>query len=213
MNLIRVAAIASAIALLAGVASAKACEGKNVLFEDQFTELAPTWDADPNDAKLDNGKLVVSVKPDWLIAVANTFQVYDDIDFCVDVTPTKDTSDAANSEGGVVFWFLDYSNFYTFEIDGQGEASVWRKQRGKWLKQVPWMKAPGLKSGTDATNTLRVVTVGNQATFYANGQKFQSLKGTPPEVQQIGILVGSPKKSGAGFSFSNLKVTEPEKSG
>ncbi|HZP19935.1 MAG TPA: family 16 glycoside hydrolase [Bauldia sp.] len=202
---------AAAVALLVGAGAARACEGSTVLFEDSFTELQSTWDGSPDEVKVEDGKLHLTTKPDWTVWVPNTAGFYDDIDMCVDVT-TVEAADPKTNFAGLVFWYSDDKNFYSFEFDASGNASVWRMQRGKWLKQVSWNEVPALKKGNGETNQMRVVTVGNQATFYLNGTKFASLKGAPPDGgQEVGVIGYSPKAGSADYAFANFKITEPSK--
>ena len=74
-----------------------------------------------------------------------------------------------------------------------GKASVWRRQRGKWLAQVDWQDAEGAPPGDGAINELRVKTSDTDATFYLNDKEFKKIEGTPPDKgQQIGIFAASP---------------------
>lgn len=203
-------AIATAVLVLIGAGAGQACEGKKVLFEDNFNELQSTWDGSPNEVKVEDGRMVVSSKADWTVWVPNTASVYDDIDMCVDVT-TVEAVDPKTNFVGLVFWYADDKNFYTVETDASGNASIWRKQRGKWLEQINWTKVPTLHIGDGAMNRLRVVTKGNTATFYINGQMFKGITGQPPENgQEIGVIAYSPKKGPATYAFDNVKITQPE---
>ena len=153
--------------------------------------------------------MVLSAKPENWLSVPNSASVYDDIDMCVDVTTIK-AVDPEASFVGLVFWYGDDRNFYTFEIGAKGEASAWRLQRGKWLKQVGWVNVSSLRGGDGATNRLRVVTVGHVATLYVNGEKFKDMKGqAPADGQQIGVISSSSKKGVASYAFDNLKITAP----
>jgi hypothetical protein len=212
MGGLRDAAMATAMLVLVGAAAAQACEGKRVLFEDRFdeNELQSTWDGSPDEVKLQDGRMIVTTKPDWTVWVPNTASLYDDIDMCVDVT-TVQAVDPATNRVGLVFWYTDDKNFYTLETDASGNASVWRKQRGKWLEQVSWAKEPALHTGDGATNQLRVVTKGNAATVYINGEKFKDITGQPPDNgQEIGVIAYSPKKGAATYAFANVKITQPD---
>jgi hypothetical protein len=202
-----------AIALLAVIGAgtaAGACEGSKVLFEDSFAELQPTWDVSPDVGKVEDGQLVITSKADWTVWVPSTASVYDDIDMCADVT-TVAAIDPSTNYVGLVFWYQDDDNFYTVEISAAGTASMWRKQRGKWLEQFSWTKEAAVRGGDGTTNQLRVVTKGNDASFYVNGDKVAEIKGQPPQNgQQIGLIAYSPKKGVATYAFANVKITAPD---
>jgi len=205
-------AIAAALCVLVGASGADACQGKKVLFEDHFdgNQLQSTWDASSKEVKLEEGRMVVSTQADWALWVPNTAGLYDDIDMCVDVT-TVEAVDPTTNYVGLVFWYTDDKNFYTVEIDAGGDASIWRKQRDKWLAQVGWTKDTDVHPGDGATNQLRIVTKGHAATFYINGVKFKEITGQPPENgQEIGVIAYSPKKGAATYAFANVEVTQPE---
>ena len=210
MRELRDGAIATAVLLLIGAGAAQACDGKKVLFEDQFNELQSTWGASPDAVKLEDGRMVVSSKANRSVWLPNTAAVYDDIDMCVDVT-TVEAVDPKTNSVGLIFWYADDKDFYAVETDASGNASIWRQQRGKWLKQVAWTKVPSLHVGDGATNQLRLVTKGSLATIYMNGEKFRDVNGQPPDKgQEIGVIAYSPKKGPATYAFANVKVTQPE---
>ncbi len=202
----------SAVALLlfcAGIVPAAAvCPGLNVLFEDRFDAPQPTWTTD-SAAKIENGTLTVSPQAGTYAWLANNAGLYDDADMCVTVTTLAGVDDS-DAKAGPIFWYEDVNNFYVFEIAPNGKASVWRRQRGKWLAQVNWQDAASANKGDAAVNELRVTMVAGDATFYVNGTEFSKLSGSPPENgQQIGLFVGSPDKGAATFAFDDLRVTNP----
>ena len=210
MRGLRQGAIVTAVLLLVGAGAARACEGRKVLFEDQFSELQSTWDASPATVHVEDGQMIVRPKATFTVWVPNTAALYDDIDMCVDVT-TVDAVDPTTNSAGLVFWYVDNKNFYRFEADASGNAAVFRESRGKTLKQIDWTKVAALHLGDGATNQLRVVTKGKVATFYVNGKKFRDLNGQPPGGgQEIGVIGTSPKKGVATYAFANFKITQPD---
>lgn len=184
------------------------CPGRDVLFEDKFDALKTTW-GDPSEVvRVEEGQLLLSPASGAYAWRANTAGLYDDVDMCVTVTTVKGV-DPVSAIAGLVFWYGSVNDFYVLEIAPNGKASIWRRQRGKWLNQVKWTDAQ-LNMGDGTTNELRVTTVGPNATFYLNGTKFQTMTGTPPEKgQQIGLLAVSPEAGGARFAFDDLRVTKP----
>ncbi|HVZ12907.1 MAG TPA: hypothetical protein VG894_00455 [Bauldia sp.] len=196
--------------LLAGLSPAFAvCPGPSVLFQDSFDTLQPTW-GEPSDAiKVANGQLVMTPPVGTYIWAVNNAGVYDDLDMCVTVT-TVTGVDPTEAKAGPIFWYTDVNNFYVFEIAPNGKASVWRRQRGKWLAQANWQDATDANKGDGASNELRVTTVGDDATFYVNGTQFKKVSGSAPDDgQQIGLFAASPDKDAATFAFDDLKATKP----
>jgi hypothetical protein len=207
--LLRVLAL-SATLLLAGIGPAAAvCPGLDVLFQDSFDALQPTWGQGTPAIKVENGQLILNPAVGTYVWAVNNAGIYDDIDMCVNTT-TVAGIDATEAKAGPIFWYQDVNNFYVFEFAPNGKASVWRRQRGKWLAQVNWQDAPSANKGDGATNELRVTTVGDDATFYVNGTEFKKFSGSAPDNgQQIGLFAGSPDTDAAVFAFDDLKATKP----
>ena len=202
--------VAAAVISMVTAASALACQGSTVLFEDGFDDLQPTWGTADEELGVKDHKLMMKPKENFTFWAPNTASIYDNVDFCADVTTVK-AVDPEDSFGGLIFWYVDDQTFYAFEYDANGSAAVYRRQRGKWLKQVGWEKAPDLKAGDGATNSLRVVTVGNDASFFINGKPFKKIKGVAPEDgQEIGFIASSPKNAVSTYAYSKIKVTEPD---
>jgi hypothetical protein len=200
-----------AAALLLGGAgpAAAVCPGLDILFQDQFQTLQPTWGEANPAVRIDNGQLVLSPPSGTYAWVVNNAGLYDDIDMCVSVVTIAGV-DATEAKAGPIFWYEDVNNFYVFEIAPNGKASVWRRQRGKWLAQVNWQDADSANKGDGAVNELRVTTAGGEATVFVNGTEFRKFTGSPPDDgQQIGLFVGSPDAGAASFAFDDLKTTKP----
>lgn len=198
------------IAVLAATGTAAACGDGKVLFSDDFATFQTTWGKSSNELFVEGGHLVMKPKADYTLWAPNTAGIYEDMDLCSQVT-TVDPVDAGNSFVGLVFWYVDDSNYYSLEIDGDGYASIWRRQNGRWLAQLDWTKSDLLKPGNGAVNELRVVTKGNVASYYLNGKLFKEGMGVPPDDgQQVGIIASSPKQGVATYSFADFKVSEPE---
>lgn len=202
--------LAVAAWLTAGLGSAAAvCPGSVVLFQDQFASLQPSWGEPSAAIKVDNGELVLSPVAGTYTWAINNAGLYDDIDMCVSVT-TVAGIDPSQALAGPIFWYQDVNNFYVFELSPNGKASVWRRQRGRWLAQVEWRDAAGANKGDGGINELRVTTAGGDATFYVNGTEFRKIAGSPPEDGQlVGLFAGSPEDGAAVFQFDGLRVTKP----
>ncbi len=196
--------------LVAGAGPAFAvCPGLDVLYQDSFDQLQSTWGQPSATVKVQNGALVLSPAVGSYVWVVNNAGIYDDVDMCVTMT-TLVGVDPTQAKAGPIFWYQDVNNFYVFELAPNGKASVWRRQRGKWLSQVDWQDVATANKGDNASNELRVTTAGDNATFYINGTEFKKLAGSAPDNgQQIGLFAGSPDKDAATFAFDDLKATKP----
>ena len=134
---------AAALLLLASADLASAtCEGVAVLSEDRFATLQPTWGEPSDSFKVEAGRLVVAPQPAAYFWRTNQATLYDDIDMCVAMT-TIEGVEPEDTKAGLVFWYVDDNNFYVFEYAPNGKASVWRRQRGRWLEQVKWKSVTG----------------------------------------------------------------------
>lgn len=201
--------LAAALSLAGLGPAAAVCPGLDVLFQDSFDALQPTWGQPGATVKISNGQLLLTPAVGTYVWLTNNAGLYDDVDMCVNMTTVAGV-DPTEAKAGPIFWYTDVNNFYVFELAPNGKASVWRRQRGKWLAQVNWQDAPNANKGDGATNELRVTTAGDDATFYVNGTEFKKVSGSAPDNgQQIGLFAGSPEKDAATFAFDDLKATKP----
>lgn len=185
------------------------CPSVNVQFQDSFDQFLPTWGTPSDTVLVDNGNMILKPASGTYEWRANTAGLYDDIDMCVTVT-TIAAIEPMDAKAGLIFWYDDVNNFYVFEIAPNGRASVWRRQRGKWLAQVKWTDAQSINKGDGGINELRVSTAGSDATVSINGSEFKKITGSPPDKgQEIGLFAASPEQGQASFGFEGLRVTKP----
>jgi len=156
-----------------------ACEGKQVLFEDNFTNPDPSWGPNNEVFQAGSGKGVLKAlanSPAWKW---NPAYVFETADICAEAKLaqgqwTPDTS------VGLMFWVVDNTAFYMFAVYGSGKAMAFRRVGGRWLPSLLTAKVDGLKlDGTDPIK-LRVVLRGATATFFVNGKQVGEIKGQPP---------------------------------
>jgi hypothetical protein len=205
-----VAAAAFGLAICGAQAAMAACQmTDSAAFSDTFDTLDPTWGVYEN-YHAEGGKLVITPPAGYNTATINTASLYDDVDVCVEMTVldpvTKGTC------GSIIVWGIDYDNYYSFQVSVDGEASFWRRQRGRWLSQVAWQAFDAYNNEPGAVNELKVTTEGNKAKLYLNGKLFKEVRGQPPkDGQQVGLLACSPNDVSAKVGFDNFVVDEPKK--
>lgn len=204
-------AVAAGLAcfLASGGAAMAACKATpESLFEDQFDKLDDAWGNFEN-YDVEDGKLVIHPPAGYNTSTINNSSLYDEVDTCVEMS--AETPVQEGSCGSIIFWAVDYDNYYSFQVSTEGQASFWRRQRGRWLSQVSWRDAPGVEKGATVINELRVITSGKTAKLYVNGQLFKEVKGQPPkDGSLIGLLACSPNEASARITFDNLVVNAPK---
>jgi glucose/mannose transport system substrate-binding protein len=182
-----------------------------ILYEDSFTNLDPSWGLPGERLSVDNGKLTLKPAPDTTQSILNQANVFEDADIRVEVNlPAGDTS----VPGGLIFWAKDHSNFYCLCVDAAGYFKISRYVTDRWLQPVGWIENAAVKKGIGQVNKLRVVTRGHQATAYINDQQVATFNGQPPVGGGcIGVSGGSPENAQNTWQFTNLQVMTLEPPG
>ncbi len=197
--------------LLFASKSALACKGSQVLFEDNFAILDPSWGDQNANLSVANGKLTIQPEVNQSYTVINQANLFEDMDACVKISLAK--SDDPNYGGGFVFWAKGYNDYYYLMITGDGWFTVRRWTNNRSLEPVPWRQNSALKKTLGEVNLVRVMTKGSEAKVYINDTEVITFKGQPPEGGGfIGFTGNSPAnvKNKNVWEFSELKVTKLE---
>ena len=178
-----------------------------ILYEDNFTNLDPSWGIPGERLSVKDGKLTLKPAPDTTQSILNQANVFDDADIRVEVIlPAGD----ASVPGGLIFWAKDHSNFYCLCIDAAGYFKISRYVTDRWLQPVGWIENEAINKGIGQVNKLRVVTKGHQATAYINDKQVATFNGQPPQGGGcVGVSGGSPENAQNTWQFANLQVTCP----
>jgi hypothetical protein len=193
--------------LVSGGAMAACQSNANSLFEDRFRNVDDSWGTFQN-YRVENGRLVFKPLAGFNTAAINKSSLYDDVDACVEMTVPAPTT--KGTCGALIFWAEDYGNYYSFQVSTDGQASVWRRQRGKWLDPVSWRDFGPIAKNADEVNELRVVTAGSNAKLFVNGTLFKELRGHPPkDGSLVGLLACAPNDVSATVAFTNFVVNPP----
>src|ERR1700676_3123100 len=190
-----------AILLLPPVLSALADE---ILYEDNFTNLDPSWGTPSERLSVKDGKLTLKPAPNTTESILNQANVFDDADIRVEVNmPAGDV----NVPGGLIFWAKDHSNFYCLCVDAAGYFKISRYVTDRWVQPVGWIENGAIDKGIGQVNKLRVVTKGRQAIAYINDKQVTTFYGQPPQGGGcIGVSGGSAENVQNTWQFTNLQV-------
>jgi len=212
--------LVTAVAMAAATVSspAFACMGNTVLYSDNFQQQS-AWPipSGTGTATVSVGGGFLQVTP----AVGDTWSenyegaFFDAADACIDMI-TPSAGDVTQLTGGFMFGNDPNGNFMVLLVEADGYAAVGKFSNagnGAWLNPVPWQQSALVKTGLNATNTLRVTWSGNSGTAYINGQQFATFPITPPfQNTTLGVYAsGDTGVAGATMAatwkFANLKVT------
>ena len=203
----KVAILAMAMSVV--LVAVTACLAANVLFEDKFTSLDPSWGAPGPTMDVKDGKLIITPEKNNILTILNQANVYpNDMEASFAMTFVKVQTPTWGS--GLVFWAKDYNEYYALMINTEGFFAVQRGVAGRSLLPVAWRQFDTLKKGEGAENQFKVVTKGNKATISINGKEAVSFSGQPP---QGGTLIGFKVASGPegvnSVAFSNFQLVQP----
>src|ERR1700693_92806 len=178
--------------------------GGDILYEDDFTNLDPSWGTPGDILSVKEGKLILKPALNTTQSVLNQSNVFDDADTQVEVTLAE--GDPVVS-GGVIFWAKDYTNFYCLGIDANGSYKISHFVTDRWLTPVGWTESDAVKKGVGQANKLRVVTKGRQATAFINDQQVVTINGQPPQGGGcVGVFGGSAQELQNTWQFASLRV-------
>src|SRR5580704_14298332 len=196
--------ISAIIALLLLLHPVLSAFGGDILYEDDFTNLDPSWGTPGDILSVKDGKLILKPALNTTQSVLNQSNVFDDADIQVEVTLSSGDPIVA---GGLIFWAKDYSNFYCLCIDGKGSFKISHFVTDRWLTPVGWTESDAINKGVAQANKLRVVTKGRQATAFINDQQVVTINGQPPQGGGcVGVSGGSAQDLQNTWQFASLRV-------
>ena len=197
---------AGALALFSAT-SAFACEGSNILYEDDFATADPAWGTNAPDLRIENGTLLLQPPEGGASVLQNQSGYFEgNLDICVDVI--QNVADPTSAWAALLFGGIDYDNYYLFQVATNGFINVARYQKGRWIFPVAWKEVPGVINSGATANQIRVVTRGNQVSGYVNGQEVVQFRAQLPADGGLVGLYATTIKGAGTFDFDNFQVTE-----
>jgi hypothetical protein len=182
--------------------------GGQILYQDNFDTLDPSWGAADQSFTVKNGALMVSAAAAMTTARSNTKAHYGDFDVCL-LAGSPLSPNAAGS-GGLIFWASDARNFYVLAVSSGGSYAILRYTAGEVSAPVPWGPTDALKPGAGVWNALEVKAVGTTATIVINGRTLTTIQGTPPAGGSlIALVAAAPNGNATTWAFGRLRISAP----
>ena len=181
------------------------------VFHDDFKSPDGGWGQSGDTKSFKDGRMVLRPKADaassWLYL---PLLFSKRIVACAEIiAPSEIASAASDAAGGIMFWAIDYDNYYVAEIYPNGTYSVWRRLNGTWIPVVPRRPSPALRQGAGAVNQVTIATGQKEATLSINGAEVITFWGQPPRRGgAVGLFGQSETTASNEWRFSGIDVAE-----
>lgn len=131
-------------------------------------------------------------------------------DFVLEVDARLLAGDVQSSFG-VLFRMQGPDQFYRFEITGNGQYMLERRNAdGTWTRFVEdWTDTPAINPGLNALNRLKVSAVGRNLSVYANDILLHQVSDNAYSSGTIGLDAGTFTQPGTRVAFDNVQVSRP----
>jgi hypothetical protein len=194
-----------------------ACEGKQELFTEDFSEPDPTWAPSKGDwykADIQDKKYIISIKPNNLWQDFPSAFVYSG-DYKVCVTMTMPDEPTLNNGSGLAFWINPkkdadgHFELYRATLAPEGDFWISRDVAGQNTIVVPFKTDDSLKASKGRKYELEVSVTGNTGVFSVDGKQLVKFKGQPPPNSYAGVFASSPETYNKGdwtVEFQNFRV-------
>lgn len=181
----------------------------DLLFSDTFDDNSHNWEAKYANAAtfhVQDGSLTGEVTAAHVLYWAIQRGQYKDVDLTFDATRVE----GLNSETmyGGICRYQDNNNFYLFEI-GNASYSIQHLDNGTWRPIVDWKNSGAIHPGK-ATNSLRIICVGDMLQMWANGTKLVTVHYPGLKDGIFGLTDGTFATKEVKVNFDNVTVKIPE---
>lgn len=195
------------------VNTAATCGGSSTLaFQDSFSTPVGGWDETSSVRLFERGEMVFRFREPGLLSWLYRPMRFKNASVCITVrAPSGANKVDGAASGGVVFWAIDYANYYLAQVYLDGSYQVFRRLSGEWISVLPRTKSERLVAGAGAVNRLQVTLKDGAGTLSANGEKIAEFRGTPPkDGGAVGLHAESEPDRGAEWRFLSIAVADDE---
>jgi hypothetical protein len=173
----------------------------NVIYQDSFTDTPAGWLNDNNCGFKSDGYHVIGGNA----CLSPSDVEPNDADIRVTAQAVKT---GQNTGYGIVLRRASSGDFYTFEITSDGQWGLIKFTNGNGTTVKQFESNSAIQTGNSATNDLRVVVVGSQFTFYANGTQLGTATDSTFATGRTGV-VNDDTDANSEVIFTNFVVAQP----
>jgi hypothetical protein len=191
------------------ISAGKAWADPAPLFEDTFTSLDPSFGTNLGTAvQVKGGKMIFTLGGNGFERLIYQVGFFADCDMSLTVSSIAGDVSSSNN-AGIIFWGIDSTDFYEFVVGADGTSCVYRLSGGRWLNPASIPPSATVNKGLGASNLIRVVTKGNQATCYINGTQVTAITGMPPAGGGLVGLYAQTTANPATLTVQDFKILPP----
>jgi hypothetical protein len=177
---------------------------------DDFKAVDPGWVLPSEVAYYADGQLTLKPMESKTARVLYPSFRFKNATVCATFKSPPAPPEGTATNGGVIFWGTDTSNFYVAGVHPQGSYSVYRQANGSWADVILPTPFDAIKQGPGALNEVKVTTNDRVATLFINGVKVTEFRGQPPkEDSAIGVYAASNNNERNEWKVINAAVGDP----
>lgn len=183
--------------------------GVGVLFQDGFDDVCSGWGTYSDGQRVSGyveSAYFMEIEAPGLSWWAMPGQSFADVTVAVDTT--QETS-AMDNTWGVLCRYQDQSNYYSFEIGGDGMYVIGAMVNGQYASLVDWTESGAINRGQGAANHLAVTCDGDLLRLAVNGQVLAEAHDSALTSGDVGLVAITYAQGGSRILFDNFVVHQP----
>ena len=179
-------------------------------FYDDFSDQCSGWEIDESPDTTYGYRedaFFFELKDTDLIALSNPGLSLSDV--VIDVRTIQTTS-AGDNSWGVICRYLDFDNYYGFEISDDQYFTIYAFLNGEYVTLYEWSPLNSIASGDGANNRLSASCVGDELGLSLHGQEIASVMDGSLTAGDIGLTASTYDGGHAAVRFDDLRVQTPD---
>ncbi|MBI9045439.1 MAG: hypothetical protein JEZ06_13190 [Anaerolineaceae bacterium] len=180
------------------------------IYWDDFSDSSSgweTWNHNGAGVAYETGGLRFMVHEQYFDQWSRPGQIFDDLK--VEVLSTK-LSGPDNNNFGLICRYQDDKNFYAFLISSDGYHGIIKATEGHYeIISGGELRYSEVVLQGDAPNYLQAECVGDQLSFFVNGEMMSNVQDSDFSKGDVGLFAGTYEGSSVDILFDNFVVYAP----
>jgi TIR domain len=184
----------------------------SVAFFDDFNPHNPGWFAPADTHSFKDGQVIFKPKSQTNAQMFFPSLIFKTGTVCADIKSPSEPKGSGSGGGSLIFWAIDYQNYYAASVYRDGSYDVFRKIDGRWETVIAHTMAASIRQGSGAVNRMKVAFSNDLATVIINEANLIQFRGQPAASGGfVGIAGQSDADAENEWTFLNAVVMVDEK--